>query len=127
MMNFTSDEADRFRLKTDFTTGQYQIDCYINNLKDFLDVGNLSLYSDVSYLWICMRPITRKGTLWELRKVSTMVSLRSPRRLTMVETFRYWQIFCVLSDKLWNCIGLRLASFPLLLFCLGAPISSFFA
>ena len=41
----------------------------------------------------------RKGTLWELRKVSTVVSLRSPRRLTTVETFRYWQIFCVLSDK----------------------------
>ena len=46
-----------------------------------------------------MWPITRKATLWELWKVSTLVSLRSPRRLTTVDTFCYWQIFCVFSDN----------------------------
>ena len=43
--------------------------------------------------------IKQKGTLWDLWKVLTLVSLHSPRGLTMVETFRYWQIFCVLSDN----------------------------
>ena len=37
--------------------------------------------------------------LWELRKVSTLVSLHSPRSLTTIETFRYSQIFCVLSSN----------------------------
>ena len=32
-----------------------------------------------------------------LRKVSTHVSLRSPRRLTWTETFRYIKIFCTLK------------------------------
>ena len=44
-------------------------------------------------------PHQAKRTLWELRKVSTLVSLHSPHRLTTVETFRYWQIFYVLSDN----------------------------
>ena len=50
-------------------------------------------------LWKDMSPITLKGTLWELWKVLTLVNLRSPRSLTTVKTFRYWQIFCVLSDN----------------------------
>ena len=44
-------------------------------------------------------PITRKGTLWELRKISTLFCLRSSRRLTTVERFRSWQFFCVLREK----------------------------
>ena len=48
-----------------------------------------------NYMW----PITLKGTLWELRKVSTLIRLHSPRSLTTVETFRSWQIFCVSSDN----------------------------
>ena len=35
------------------------------------------------------------GTLWELRNVSTLVSLRSPRSMVAAETISYWQIFCV--------------------------------
>ena len=40
-----------------------------------------------------------------MRKVSPIVSLGSPRRTTMVETFCCWQIFCVLGDNssLLNC------------------------
>ena len=41
----------------------------------------------------------RKGTFWELRKGSTLVSRRIPCSLTMVEAFRYLQIFCVLIDN----------------------------
>ena len=36
-----------------------------------------------------------KGGLMHLRKVSTHVSQRSPRRLTWAETFRYFWIFCM--------------------------------
>ena len=54
---------------------------------------------DPKFWWfgIEMWPINRKGTLWELRKVLILCSLHSPRRLTVFETFRYWQIFCELS------------------------------
>ena len=49
-------------------------------------------------LWFChlIRNLTNraglceKGTLMHLRKVSTHVSLRSPRRLTWAETFGYF-------------------------------------
>ena len=81
------------------------------------------------------RPITQKGTLWELRKVLTLVSLRSPRRLTTVEIFCYWQIFCVLSDnstllnyhfEIIESYRPVLSSLPFSLFCLGVPIRSLF-
>ena len=52
------------------------------------------------------RPVKTRACLGkDLRKVSTLVSLCSPCRLTTVETFRYWQIFCVLSDNstILNC------------------------
>ena len=60
-----------------------------------------------------MWPIMQKGTVWKLWKISTRVSLCS---LTIVETFCYWQIFCVSSEnsnqdvtlKLSNLIGLCL-------------------
>ena len=37
---------------------------------------------------------TRKPTLWNLRKVSTRISLSMPRRLTRTDTFRLLWIFC---------------------------------
>ena len=40
-----------------------------------------------------------KRDLMGVAKSMTSVSLRSPRRLITVETFRYWQIFCVLCDN----------------------------
>ena len=45
-------------------------------------------------------PSREKGSHGNLRKVSTVVRLRNPRSLTTVETFRYWLIFCVLSDNI---------------------------
>ena len=77
-------------------------------------------------------PITQKGTLWESQKVSNSVSLHS---LITVETFCYWQIFCILSDNS-TCLNYHfdiielyrpvLASFPFVLFYLGVPARSLF-
>ena len=86
-------------------------------------------------LYIKMWPIKRKGTLWEVWKVSTLVSLRSSHSLTTDETFCYRQIFCVLSEFYLTKLSLwifkpywpALASFPMLLFHLGVPIWSLFA
>ena len=61
------------------------------------------------------------------------IDLVSLRRLTTVETFRYWQIFCVSSDNstYLNChfeiikpYRPVFASFPFLLFYLGVTIRS---
>ena len=79
-----------------------------------------------------MWPITQKVTLWELRKVSTLVSLRSPPRLTKDDTFCYWQISIWLkchfeTIQLYRPVPVPvLASFPFLLFYLGVPIWPFF-
>ena len=40
-----------------------------------------------------------KRNLMEIAKNINPVSLRNPHRLTTVETFRYWQTFCILSDN----------------------------
>ena len=49
---------------------------------------------------VCICDLSRgKGHYGNCKKVSNLISLRSPSRLTKVETFRYWQIFCVLSDN----------------------------
>ena len=53
-----------------------------------------SLCSELIFFSYHLWPITWKGTLWQLWKVSTLVSLCSPCRQTTVKTFCYWQIFC---------------------------------
>ena len=95
-----------------------------------------SLLSLVS-LFFKLQLIMRKGTFWKLRKVSTLVRLCEPRSLTRVDTFRSWQIFCVLNNNstLINCHFKNidwyqpvLSSFPPFphLFHLGVLIRSLF-
>ena len=57
-------------------------------------------------------------SLWELQKVLTLVSLHNLRRLTTVKTFRYRQIFCVLTDN-FTLLGLRLLCSLFIIFYLG--------
>ena len=92
-----------------------------------------------STVWLIYDPSLEKGTLCELRKVWTLVSLRSLRSLTRVKTFRYWQFSAYLvmilpnltvTLKSSNRIGLGLLCtcfyYSILLFYLGVPIRSLF-
>ena len=95
-----------------------------NHLHSMVNSSNLVIICDPSY---------KKGPYG---KVLTLISLRSPRTLTKVKTFRYWQIFCLLSENSTkvNChfeinepYRPVFASFLFLLFYLGVPIRSLFA
>ena len=92
-----------------------------------------------STVWLIYDPSLEKGTLCELRKVWTLVSLRSLRSLTRVKTFRYWQFSAYLVMILPNLtvtlkssnhisLGFLCTCFyySILLFYLGVPIRSLF-
>ena len=91
---------------------------YFRSYRSFVCTCRIS-----EFVCINCEPSREKATLWNLRKVSTMVSVRSPCSLTTVETFRHWQISCVLSNNSTEVNGfleiigpyrLVLASFPFL-------------
>ena len=77
---------------------------YIAHLKQILDgdediTCNPSTVHPMNLVSKIIVTHHKKRYLTGVAKSIDLVSLRSPRRLTMVETFRYWQISCVLSDN----------------------------
>ena len=70
-----------------------------------LNIGQLSLCPSTILphnSFVCQTkgdPSREKGPYENCKKYHPCVSLCNLRRLTRVKTFRYWQIFCVLSEN----------------------------